>query len=81
VDARDDSTAAGSRRQGVVRAFDEAAGHGTVTDDKDGTERYFHCTAIADGSRTIALDLTVTFVLAPGVTGGWEAADVRPAPS
>jgi cold shock CspA family protein len=35
---------------GVVTAFDDAGGYGTVTQE-DGVERFFHCSAIADGTR------------------------------
>ena len=38
---------------GTVTEFDDAAGLGTITSD-DGTTYAFHCTAIADGTRTIA---------------------------
>lgn len=46
--------------RGVVAAFDEAAGLGTVHAD-DGTAYEFHCVEIADGSRTIPVGVTVTF--------------------
>ena len=39
---------------GVVADFDDERGSGTVTAD-DGTSYPFHCTAIADGTRTIAV--------------------------
>ena len=61
--------------RGVVASFDDDAGFGTVLDD-DGTELFFHCTAIADGSRTIADDTPVTFVVVPGRLGRWEASGV-----
>jgi cold shock CspA family protein len=63
---------------GVVTSFDEPGGHGIVREEGSGTERWFHCTAIADGTRRIAADTRVTFVLAPGATGQWEAAALRP---
>ena len=63
--------------QGTVTEFDDAAGVGAITGDA-GTERFFHCTAIADGSRTIAVGTDVTFDVVPGHLGRWEAADVRP---
>ena len=71
-------------RTGVVAEFDEHAGYGTVECDGDGEggtdgERYFfHCTAIADGSRTIPPAAAVTFTVVPGHNGRWEAAAVRP---
>lgn len=60
---------------GVVAAFDEAAGLGTVVTG-DGAEHPFHCTAIADGSRTIDEGAEVRFLLAPGRGGRWEATRV-----
>ncbi len=62
---------------GVVRRFDEDAGHGTVTSDA-GDELFFHCTAIADGSRTIQVGRRVTFAVEAGRLGRWEAADLVP---
>ena len=62
---------------GVVTEFDEAKGYGTVRDE-DGTERFFHCTAIADGTRTIALGTAVTYEVVPGPLGRWEAAALSP---
>ncbi|MGH9267124.1 MAG: cold-shock protein, partial [Acidimicrobiales bacterium] len=44
---------------GVVAAFDEARGWGTVRGD-DGRDLYFHCTVIAGGGRTIAAGLRVS---------------------
>jgi CspA family cold shock protein len=63
---------------GVVTAFDEPVGIGTVTAD-GGAEHFFHCTAIADGSRTIEVGAAVEFEVVPGRQGRWEAADLRPA--
>lgn len=57
--------------------FDEAAGYGTVH-DADG-EWFFHCTAIADGSRSIERGAVVAFALSPGHLGRMEARDIRPA--
>lgn len=45
---------------GVVTAFDEAKGLGTVT-DADGREYTFHCIEIADGTRTIEVGQAVRF--------------------
>ena len=39
----------------------------------DGADHPFHCTAIADGSRRIEPGTAVTFELAPGRQGRWEA--------
>jgi cold shock CspA family protein len=63
--------------QGTVTAFDDAAGLGTITAD-DGTPYAFHCTAIADGTRTIPVDTRVDFETRPAHHGTWEAGAVRP---
>ena len=62
---------------GVVTEFDEPAGIGTVTAD-DGGQHFFHCTAIADGTRTIEVGARVAFDVVPGRLGRWEASDLRP---
>ena len=57
--------------------FDEAVGLGVVA---AGEERYpFHCTQIADGTRTIPVGAQVTFTLIPKL-GRWEAAALTPRP-
>lgn len=61
---------------GTVVSFDEHAGFGTVRGD-DGREVYFHCTQIADGSRTIDTGASVRFQVAPGHLGRWEAYGVE----
>ena len=61
---------------GVVVAFDEAKGYGTVRADGDGAEHFFHCTAIADGTHTIALGAAVSFEVAAGRLGRWEATNL-----
>jgi cold shock CspA family protein len=66
--------------RGVVVAFDEFKGYGTVR-TQDGAEHFFHCTTIADGTRTIAVGTPVTFTLRPGHRGAWEASDVLGAPT
>lgn len=58
-------------------AFDEHRGYGTVRDDA-GEERFFHCTAVADGSRTIEVGTRVTYEVVAGRLGRWEAARLRP---
>lgn len=63
--------------QGVVTAFDDQTGLGTVT-AADGTVLGFHCTAIADGSRTIATGLDVRFRVAAAGGGRWEAVAIVP---
>jgi cold shock CspA family protein len=65
------------RITGTVSEFDDAAGYGTVT-DSSGRSWFFHCTAVADGTRTIDDGATVAFEVVPGRMGRWEAADVRP---
>ena len=63
--------------QGTVVSFDEQVGLGEVA---DGLLRYpFHCTQIADGSRSIAVGTPVSFLRIPAHHGRWEAADLRPA--
>ncbi|MCU1379235.1 MAG: hypothetical protein JWN29_2218 [Acidimicrobiales bacterium] len=63
---------------GTVATFDDHRGYGTVRAD-DGRELFFHCTRIADGTRTIAVGTPVTFELVPGHGGRWEAARIEPA--
>jgi cold shock CspA family protein len=55
-----------------VSSFDDARGLGEVTGD-DGTVYPFHCTAIADGSRTIEVGTVVIFDVVAGRMGRWEA--------
>ena len=62
---------------GRVVAFDEHAGFGTVRNE-DGTDLFFHCTAIADGSRTIEVGTSVRFAVVPGNGGRWEASQIEP---
>ena len=66
------------RATGTVTAFDDRRGIGTVTTD-DGRVLAFHCTAVADGSRTIAEGTTVVVEIAAGLPGTWEAVVVTPA--
>ncbi len=57
-------------RRGVVVAFDDHVGSGTVTDDRPGGRTWsFHCTRIADGSRTIEVGAAVAYLVEPGPTG------------
>ena len=62
---------------GVVESFDEPRGLGEVRTD-DGDVLPFHCTAIADGSRTIAEGTPVRCTIVAGRLGRWEAADITP---
>ena len=61
---------------GTVVSFDEARGLGTI--DADGTAYPFHCTAIVDGTRTIAVGTVVAFEVRAGGMGRWEATQVAP---
>ncbi len=57
---------------GRVASFDQRRGLGTVADDA-GISYAFHATAIADGSRDIAVGQAVMFTVAPGHLGRYEA--------
>jgi len=63
---------------GRVAAFDEHRGLGEV-EARGGLQFPFHCTAIADGSRTIAEDTDVRFRLVIGPLGQLEATAIAPA--
>ena len=63
---------------GRVSSFDEHRGLGKIITD-DGTVYSFHCTMIADGTRTIAVDTDVKFEISPGPLGRWEATAITPA--
>jgi cold shock CspA family protein len=60
---------------GVVEEFDEQRGLGTIVAD-DGDVLPFHCTALADGSRTVEAGRRVQFDVVPGLSGRWEAARI-----
>jgi len=62
---------------GKVSAFSEPRGLGEITAD-DTTVYPFHCTEIADGTRTITPGTRVEFEVVPGTLGRWEAATIRP---
>ena len=62
---------------GTVSAFDDPRGIGCITTD-DGVELFFHCTQIADGSRTIAVGTRVAVTVVPGRLGRWEAVGIGP---
>lgn len=57
---------------GTVTAFDAERGIGSVTKPGSGTWP-FHCTAISDGSRTIAVGAPVVFLIGAGHLGKEEA--------
>lgn len=59
-------------RSGSVSTFDDHRGLGVIIGD-DGTEYAFHCTGIADGTRTIAEGVPVRFDVIAGRLGRWEA--------
>jgi cold shock CspA family protein len=61
--------------RGRVRTFDEHRGLGEIEGD-DGALYPFHCTRVADGTRSIPVGATVTFDVAPGPLGRWEAAAI-----
>ncbi len=63
---------------GPVVDFDEAKGYGSVEDTSSGARYFFHCTQIADGTRSIAVGAEVDFDVAPGGMGRWEARALRP---
>lgn len=64
--------------EGRVVEFDDHGGYGIVV-DADGRRWPFHCTAIADGTRTIEAGTSVRFQVIPGRLGRWEAMSLRPA--
>lgn len=64
-------------RLGVVVDYDAERGEGIVG-EADGVSWWFHCTAVADGSRQIDSGVAVAFAVAPGRRGRWEAVDVTP---
>ena len=59
-------------RAGVVTAFDDDRGIGTIADD-DGASYGFHCTSLADGTRQVAVGTRVTYLVAAGHLGHMEA--------
>ena len=59
---------------GTVTEFDERRGLGTIS--ASGTTHAFHCTQLADGSRSIRVGQRVEFVVVPGRRGDWEAAAI-----
>lgn len=70
----------GGRKTGTIVAYNADAGYGAVVvdGDTDATEWFFHCTAIADGSRDIEQGAVVSFDLVAGHCGQCEAHDIRP---
>jgi CspA family cold shock protein len=63
------------RLDGTVVTFDEHRVLGEI-EAADGRRYPFHCTQIADGTRTIEVGVAVRFVVTPGPVGRWEAGRV-----
>ncbi len=61
---------------GVVVAFDAAAGLGTIAAD-DGEHYPFHCVEISDGTRTIEVGVWVEFTTLAKL-GRYEASAIAP---
>ena len=61
--------------EATVATFDEHRGYGTLRTG-DGTELFFHCTALVDDSRTVDVGAAVTAQVVPGRLGRWEAAHI-----
>jgi cold shock CspA family protein len=67
-----------TRYSGRVASYDDHRGRGEI--EARGCLHFpFHCTAIADGTRTIAEGTPVQFRLVIGPLGALEAAAVSPA--
>jgi hypothetical protein len=64
--------------RGTIIEFDEEVGLGQVRADA-GSIYPFHCTQIADASRTIEMGAIVDFAIIPAHLGRWEAAAITPA--
>ena len=62
--------------RGAVIEFDDHRGVGVIR-TADGSDHPFHCTQIADGSRTMAVGATVEFDVVAGHLGRWEASEIR----
>jgi cold shock CspA family protein len=61
---------------GTVVEFDPERGRGVV-EDAGGERLDFHCTQVADGSRSVPVGAKVRFEVVPGALGRWEAAAVE----
>lgn len=66
-------------QRGRVAEYDDHKGYGYL-ETGDGDRLFFHCTAIADGSRTIPEGVDVEYEAVTDPRGKPEAADVRPLP-
>ena len=60
---------------GRIATFDDHVGRGEI-EARGGMRFPFHCTSLADGTRTIALDTAVKFRLVPGPLGALEATKI-----
>ena len=65
----------GNGRRGTVTSCDESVGLGVIA-GVDGVDHPFHCSEIADGSRSIAIGAAVSYDLLAKF-GRWEAANIR----
>jgi len=63
---------------GRVAIFDDPGGYGTVAADEPAGTWFFHCTAIADGTRAIEVGAAVDFEVVAGRLGRYEATNLRP---
>jgi cold shock CspA family protein len=61
---------------GRIATFDDFVGRGEI-EARGGMHFPFHCTAIVDGTRTIAPDTAVRFRLVPGPLGSLEATAIK----
>jgi cold shock CspA family protein len=60
---------------GIVTIWDDPRGIGQISRD-DGAEFGFHCTAMADGTRSTEVGRRVVFLLKPGPLGLYEATQI-----
>lgn len=61
--------------EGAVTEWDDHGGYGTITAD-DGAEHFFHCTQLVDGTRQTSVGERVSFDVAAGRLGRWEAVNI-----
>lgn len=66
----------GRCRTGAVAVFDPGAGLGEVIETGTGRRFPFHAVAIADGTRQVAAETAVSFLLRASPVGTVEAADL-----
>ena len=62
---------------GTVVEYDEHAGFGWL-EAHDGRRLWFHCTQIADGTRTIEVGAKVHYDVVPGHRGLMQAVRISP---